>query len=126
MAKKKKAAAAKAQQPKVVKAAEKPRPQTKKVAGSAKRSSIGLMNPGGLLVFRKENYLIMAVGFAVVLLGFALMIGGATDDPNVFPADEIYSFRRITLAPILVLTGFAIEIYAIFFRKGDPVPNEAA
>ena len=67
-------------------------------------------------VFGKENYVLMVVGVLVILTGFLLMSGGKTTDPNVFPADEIYSFRRITLAPIVVLVGFAIEIVAILKR----------
>lgn len=65
------------------------------------------------MLFDKNNYIIMLVGLAVLVLGFILMAGGKSNDPNVFNADEIYSFRRITLAPIMVLLGFAIEIYAI-------------
>lgn len=65
------------------------------------------------MLFDKNNYIIMLVGLAVLVLGFILMAGGKSSDPNVFNADEIYSFRRITLAPIVVLLGFAIEIYAI-------------
>jgi hypothetical protein len=60
----------------------------------------------------KENYILMAIGFAIVILGFSLMIGGRSEDPNVFN-EEIYGFQRITLAPILVLFGFVFEIYAI-------------
>ncbi len=65
------------------------------------------------MLFDKSNYLLMAIGVGFILVGFALMAGGASDDPNVFNAEEIYSFRRITLAPILVLTGFIIEVVAI-------------
>ncbi len=61
---------------------------------------------------RKENYRLMAIGFAIIILGFILMIGGGSDDPNVFNP-EIFSFRRITLAPIVLLIGFVFEIYAI-------------
>lgn len=64
-------------------------------------------------VFDKVNYAIMITGIIVIVIGFMLMSGGATKDPNIFPADEIYSFRRITLAPIVVLIGFGIEIVAI-------------
>jgi membrane-bound ClpP family serine protease len=60
----------------------------------------------------KENYKLMAIGFAIIVLGFILMTGGKSDDPNVFNPD-IFSFRRITLAPIILLFGFAFEIYAI-------------
>jgi len=60
----------------------------------------------------KENYKLMAIGFAIIVIGFILMAGGGSDDPNVFNPD-IFSFRRITLAPIILLFGFAFEIYAI-------------
>jgi len=61
----------------------------------------------------KENYILLLIGFVIIIVGFVLMIGGGTDDPNVFNGDEIFSFRRITLAPIVVLLGFAFEIWAI-------------
>jgi hypothetical protein len=61
----------------------------------------------------KENYILLLIGFAIIVLGFILMIGGKSDDPTVFNEDEIFSFRRITLAPILVLFGFVFEIWAI-------------
>lgn len=63
-------------------------------------------------VFGKKNYIVMFIGLAVIALGFILMAGGGSDDPNVFN-EEIYNFRRIRLAPTLVLLGFAIEVYAI-------------
>lgn len=59
-----------------------------------------------------SNYKLLAIGFGVIILGFILMAGGGSEDPNVFNAD-IYGFRRITLAPIVVLAGFAFEVYAI-------------
>lgn len=60
----------------------------------------------------KENYRLMAIGFAIIVVGFILMAGGGSDDPNVFNP-KIFSFRRITLAPIVLLIGFVFEIYAI-------------
>ena len=68
-------------------------------------------------LFGKKNYLILIVGAVVILLGFALMIGGGSDDPNVFNA-EIYNFRRIRLAPTIVLIGLGIEVYAIMANPG--------
>ncbi|MDT0678415.1 DUF3098 domain-containing protein [Autumnicola musiva] len=66
-------------------------------------------------VFGKKNYLVMFIGLAVIALGFILMAGGGSDDPNEFnPA--IYNFQRIRLAPTLVLIGFAIEVYAILLN----------
>ena len=61
----------------------------------------------------KENYVLLVIGFAIIVLGFILMIGGKSDDPTIFNEDEIFSFRRITLAPIVVLAGFIFEIWAI-------------
>ncbi len=66
-------------------------------------------------LFEKKNYMIMLVGLAVIALGFILMAGGGSDDPNVFN-EEIYNFRRIRLAPTLVLIGLGIQIYAIFAK----------
>jgi hypothetical protein len=60
----------------------------------------------------KENYKLMAIGFAIVVIGFILMAGGKSSDPKVF-SNEIFSFRRIILAPMIVLAGFIFEIYAI-------------
>ena len=66
----------------------------------------------------KENYLYLIIGFVIIVFGFLLMIGGKSDDPNIFNGDKIFSFRRITLAPILVLIGFAFEIWAIMKKPG--------
>lgn len=68
--------------------------------------------------FGKENYRIMLIGIALILIGFVLMTGGGSDDPNVYN-EEIFSFRRITLAPLMVLTGFVIQIYAIIKKSKD-------
>lgn len=65
------------------------------------------------ILFDKQNYLLMGVGLLVLIIGFFLMSGGKSADPNVFDESQIYSFRRITLAPIVILLGFAIEAYAI-------------
>lgn len=62
--------------------------------------------------FGKQNYRLLFIGLAFIVVGFLLMIGGGSDDPNVF-RDDIFDFRRLTLAPILVLTGYVIEIFAI-------------
>ncbi len=65
-----------------------------------------------LLPLTFENYKLMLIGFVIIVIGFILMAGGGSDDPNVFN-EEMFNFRRITLAPILVLGGFVFEIYAI-------------
>jgi len=66
----------------------------------------------------RENYYYLVIGFVIIIIGFLLMIGGKSDDPNVFNAKEIFSFRRITLAPVIVLLGFAFEIWAIMKKPG--------
>ena len=72
-------------------------------------------NPKQEFIFQKRNYLYMFVGLAFITLGFVLMSGGGADDPNVFNP-EIYNFRRIRLAPTLVLIGLGIEVYAILLN----------
>jgi hypothetical protein len=68
----------------------------------------------------KENYMLLVIGFAIIVLGFILMIGGKSEDPTIFNEEEIFSFRRITLAPIIVLAGFIFEIWAIMKKpKSD-------
>ncbi len=66
-------------------------------------------------VFGKKNYTFMFIGLAVIAIGFILMSGGGSTDPNVFNP-EIYNFQRIRLAPALVLIGFGIEVYAILLN----------
>lgn len=67
----------------------------------------------------KENYKYLLIGFIIIIIGFALMIGGRSEDPNVFNENEIFSFRRITLAPIVVLMGFIFEIWAIMRKPKE-------
>lgn len=68
--------------------------------------------------FERENYKWMLIGLAVIVVGFLLMIGGGSDDPHVFNK-EIFNFRRLTLAPLLILAGYVIEIFAIMKRPRD-------
>ena len=63
----------------------------------------------------KQNYILLLIGFAVILIGFVLMAGGGSSSPDEFNY-EMFSWRRITLAPILVVAGFAFEVYAILKR----------
>lgn len=60
----------------------------------------------------RKNYRLLLIGFVIIVVGFMLMVGGKSEDPSVFNP-EIFSFRRITLAPVVVLFGFLFEIYAI-------------
>ncbi|MCE1199414.1 MAG: DUF3098 domain-containing protein [Marinilabiliales bacterium] len=69
-------------------------------------------DPQGFALGR-ENLKLMLIGLGIIILGFALMTGGKSNDPNVFNKEVIFSFRRITLAPLVVVFGFLFEIYAI-------------
>jgi len=69
--------------------------------------------------FNKTNYIILIVGLLVIITGFLLMIGGGSDDPEIF-SESMFGFRRLTLAPILILGGYIIEIYAIMYRAKQP------
>ena len=66
-------------------------------------------------IFGRQNYKFMFIGIVLIALGFILMAGGGSDDPNVFNP-EIFNFRRIRLAPTLILIGFGIQIYAILLN----------
>lgn len=69
-------------------------------------------------IFGKRNYKFMFIGLACMALGFILMSGGGSDDPNVF-SEAIFSWRRIRLAPALIIIGFGFQVYAILTRKED-------
>jgi hypothetical protein len=70
-------------------------------------------------LFEKENFLWMGIGAVVIAIGMILMAGGKNENANQFDDNLVYSFRRVTIAPILILLGLAIEIYAIF-KKPKP------
>jgi len=70
-------------------------------------------------LFGKSNFLWMAIGIATILIGFVLMAGGKNADPTVFAENEVYSFQRITLAPILIIAGLMIEVYAIMKKANN-------
>lgn len=75
-----------------------------------------------VLLFDRHKYTWLIIGLALTALGFILMIGGGSDDPAVF-SEDIFNFRRLTLAPILVLAGYAIQIYAIM-KKTTNTPAD--
>ncbi len=79
---------------------------------AAKQSNVGQF------AFGKENYRLMLIGLALIVVGFLLMSGGGSDDPSKFNP-EIFSFQRITLAPILILAGYVVEIFAIMKKPKD-------
>jgi hypothetical protein len=68
-------------------------------------------------LFGKDNILWMLIGVAVMVLGIFLMSGGKSEDPNVFDVNEVYSTTRITVAPILIIVGLLIEVYAIMKKS---------
>lgn len=70
-------------------------------------------------LFGKENYLMMLAGLIVLAIGFFLMAGGKSADPTQFNDDEVYSTTRITIAPILIIAGFVIEIFAIMRKPKE-------
>ena len=66
----------------------------------------------------RENYKLLAIGFGIIIVGFLLMLGGKSDSPDKFSM-AIFSFRRITLAPVVVLAGFIFEIWAIMKKPKE-------
>ncbi len=67
--------------------------------------------------FSKENYIWLGVGVVLLIVGYLLMSGGGSENPNEFHADQIFSARRITLAPITVLAGYGTILYAILKKS---------
>ena len=78
----------------------------------------------GQLTFNKENYKWMIIGAIVIIIGMFLLSGGENKDPNVFDQNLVYNTRRVTIAPIVILLGFVIEIIAILKKK--PAEDKAA
>jgi hypothetical protein len=68
--------------------------------------------------FGRQNYKLLLIGLVLILVGFLLMIGGGSDDPKVF-SKSIFDFRRLTLAPILILAGYVVEIFAIMKKPKE-------
>ena len=67
-------------------------------------------------VFKKKNYILLISGLVLILVGIFLMMGGESEDPNVF-SEDIFNFQRLTLAPILIVGGFVLEIFAIMLKS---------
>ena len=66
-------------------------------------------------VFKKKNFMILIGGLVLILLGITLMIGGGSEDPTQF-SEEIFNFQRLTLAPILIVSGFVMGVFAIMYK----------
>ena len=89
-----------------------------------KQTGVNVVNPKGQAntvnpLFSKENYIWMLAGIVVMALGFFLMAGGKSPDPTKFNDNEIYSTTRITIAPLLIMAGFVIEIFAIMKKPKE-------
>ena len=69
-----------------------------------------------VMPFGKQNYIIVLIGIALLVIGFIMMLGGGSNDPDVFN-ESMFDFRHITLSTILILAGFVVEIVAIFWRS---------
>ena len=69
------------------------------------------------MVLGKKNYVFIIIGCLVVILGFILMSGGGSENPNVFQEEELFSFRRITLAPFMVILGYGVILYGIMKKQ---------
>lgn len=82
--------------------------------GRPAKNTDATQTSSGDMLFKKQNYKWMFAGIGLILLGFLLMSGGHMPDANTWDPDIIYSFRRITLAPLIILTGLAFQIVAIF------------
>lgn len=67
-------------------------------------------------IFKKDNYILLIAGLFFIFIGLLLMIGGESEDPEVF-SNEIFNFQRLTLAPILIATGFIIQLFAIMKKS---------
>lgn len=78
---------------------------------SEKKTNI---TPSTAPLFTKDNYLWMIIGIVVIIIGMLLMAGGKSSNANEFNMNEVYSFRRITLAPIVIVIGLGLQVYAIF------------
>ena len=92
----------------------------------AKEINVAASNPGKKkiaenapeFVFGKENFILVYIGLALIVLGFIFMLGGGSDDPKVFN-NAIYDFQRLTLSPILILAGFGVELFAIMKKPRE-------
>lgn len=97
----------------------KPMPMPRPIPAPVKKKELKPLTP----LFTKENYMWMAIGAVIVALGMILMSGGKNQDPNTFDTKVVYSTTRITVAPILIVLGLLVEIYALF-KKSKAVVTE--
>jgi hypothetical protein len=94
------------------------RPSEEKKARPAPSKGPAVAEHKSDFAFGKENYKLLLIGLGLIVLGFLLMIGGGSKDPKVF-SYSLFDFQRITLAPVLVLAGYVVEIFAIMKKPKD-------
>ena len=94
--------------------------KTAPVQRTVKKESTWNADKSGLL-YGRRNFIYMGIGLALILAGLALMTGGAMPDPNKWEPERIYSFTRITLAPMLMVAGFVVVAIGIFKKSEDAV-----
>ncbi len=90
----------------------------KQIKETADKKAVPVNEKELQFAFGRENYRLMLIGLAVLALGFLLMIGGGSSDPDVFNP-SMFNFQRLTLAPLLLIAGFVIEIFAIMKKPRD-------
>jgi uncharacterized membrane protein YfcA len=93
--------------------------QAKQSTQAKNKSASKIQNYNGTLLFDKQNYLLMGVCIVLVIIGFVLMSGGKSPNLHEFHPEELYSFRRVTLAPIVILIGFGVGIYSIIRKHSN-------
>lgn len=74
--------------------------------------------------FKPENYRVLLIGLAINIIGFLLMIGGATDDPSQFHEDELFSPIRITIAPMFIVAGYVVILYSIMKKSSKAIKED--
>ncbi len=98
-------------------------PKPLQSASSSTSGIEGMLNKipkgDGIMLFDKTNYILMFIGVVLIAVGFMLMSGGGSTDPKVFNPDEVYSARRITIAPIVIIIGFVVEIIAVLKKPSE-------
>ena len=93
--------------------------QVKTNQPKAKPTVSKMQNYNGVLLFDKMSYMLLGVCIVLVAIGFLLMSGGKSPNPNEFHPETLYSFQRVTLAPLVILIGFGIGIYAIVRKHSE-------
>ena len=94
------------------------KPAPKAASKDAKGNKYGYIGEKLDFAFGKENYILMLIGFVVLFIGYLLMVGGGSNDPEVFNY-ELFNTRRMVVAPLVLLLGFVIEFVAIMYRSKD-------